>query len=441
MPDRPNTQHGLADLIARRDAPIMVWGGGFIGLSAAVAFADVGFRCHVVDIDADRVVSINNARVPVPGFEDRIPLRRELVDDGRLSAGLPDEVPWPAAVHVVCVNTDRSGKPVVEPLLDVLRRIRALHGAGGEVIVSIESTVNVRWLREEVLPTLLGDAPDWPGLHLIAAPRRDWMLSADMNLKTLPRVVGSWRDESRPLAEALYSSVSEHVHVARDWAHAALTKPVENLYRYLDLVLTNQLTEAYPDLDVVEVLKLAGTKWNMPTYHPSIGIGGYCIPLSPEFIVEDVAQSQAMPIVHSAREWSAAYPRQLAAKLRDLADGPIGILGVSYAPDARISEGSPAAALARCLRELGVEVRVHDPYFTPDEATHLTGSAPLAYPTGLAEVRMLVVATAHAEYRDLPDIITKLSSPPLIVDNLGLFREELVSRGIQYFELGALSVK
>ena len=67
-----------------------------------------------------------------------------------------------------------------------------------------------------------------------------------------------------------------------------MVKSVENAYRHMDITLANQLSLAFPKDDIREVLKLVGTKWNVEAFHPGIGAGGYCIPLSSRYILSQV---------------------------------------------------------------------------------------------------------------------------------------------------------
>ncbi|MGP5099860.1 UDP binding domain-containing protein, partial [Brachybacterium alimentarium] len=391
-----------------------------------------GFDCVVVDTDPYRVRAIREQRVPLPGFESRVPLADAL--DAGLEVAEPGDEVATGDVHIVCVNTDRNGEPYLESLINVVHNIAADRGrrSDPETLVVIESTVSPRWLSEHVAPVL---GAGMGGLHLATAPRRDWMLSSDLNLRTLPRVIGAERPSTLPALNALYSTVSDQIHVAPDWEHAALTKAVENVFRFVDLVLANQLADAFPSLDVSEVLRLAGTKFNMPTYHPSLGIGGYCIPLSPHF-VNSAVSDEALPVVTAALESHRGAPSRVAERLTRLARGPIGVLGVSYAQDARILQGSVTAPIIRELVQRGRQVAVNDPYFSEEEVVAATSAEVLEYPEGLGSLDVLVVATPHAQYANLTEELERLDRPPLVVDSLGSYREQFAITSLPYIEWG-----
>ena len=120
-----------------------------------------------------------------------------------------------------------------------------------------------------------------------AAPRRDWFSGGEHTLENLPRIVGGNDEETTGLLISLYEMVCDEVVPARDAYHAAFTKVIENLLRFQGLALANSLALASPGYDMTHVLKLASTKWNIPLYHPSMGIGGHCIPLAPRYALAE----------------------------------------------------------------------------------------------------------------------------------------------------------
>ena len=64
-----------------------------------------------------------------------------------------------------------------------------------------------------------------------------------------------------------------------------MVKSVEKRLQTYGYNFANQLSLAFPNDNIREVLKLVGTKWNIETFHPGIGAGGYCIPLSSRYIL------------------------------------------------------------------------------------------------------------------------------------------------------------
>jgi len=39
------------------------------------------------------------------------------------------------------------------------------------------------------------------------------------------------------------------------------------------------------DIDVMDVIEAAATKWNFNVYYPGAGVGGHCLPVDPYYLV------------------------------------------------------------------------------------------------------------------------------------------------------------
>ena len=427
----------LISRIHDRSASLAIWGGGYIGLSAALAFAQAGFRCTVVDIKTELVRALNNGTIPPQQMVEGVQIDlAQLIRAGRFKAsgGLSGTELSAIDVHLVCVPTERDDRPYDEALLSVLDQLSVLLSSSGEHIVSVESTIAPAWLEGHPLTQPLAGPPR---LHIAMAPRRDWFPAEGRDLWTLPRVVGTVRGESQSVVQAFYATVSNQVLMASDWRHAALVKVVENSLRYIDIVLTNQLATAFPDMDVAEIMRLAASKWNVQEYHPSFGIGGYCVPLAPLYLMEQTKSGSHLSALREAVNWDDGYADIVAGQIASKRPEAVGILGASYAPDTNIYHRSPALRLGRRLSERGVNVAVHDPFVSQEEAEETFGLPWLDYPHHLDRFSLLLVGASHAAYRELPAILSRLDSPPAVVDNLGGMRECFAGLSVPYSEMGA----
>ena len=144
----------------------------------------------------------------------------------------------------------------------------------------IESTLMPNTFDNIVKKTLKKNNRKLNDFHFAVAPRRDWFEDQTKTLETLERVFGTTDPNSNKLIHNILSVVTKKVHIASSYQEAELVKSIENCYRHVEITLANELSLAYPNKNIREVLKLVGTKWNMNTYYPGFGTGGYCIPLS-----------------------------------------------------------------------------------------------------------------------------------------------------------------
>ena len=86
------------------------------------------------------------------------------------------------------------------------------------------------------------------------APRRDWFLAEGFGLRELDRIYSGTDPQSTLATHDVLGLVNDVLHQAPSHREGELVKCVENAYRHMDITLANELTLAFPDVDMVEVL-------------------------------------------------------------------------------------------------------------------------------------------------------------------------------------------
>ena len=105
-------------------------------------------------------------------------------------------------------------------------------------------------------------------------------------LENIVKIVSASDKESLELLNNLYSKVAKKgIHQAKSIKIAESAKVVENIQRDLNIALVNELSMIFNklDIDTVEVLKAAATKWNFLNYQPGL-VGGHCIGVDPYYL-------------------------------------------------------------------------------------------------------------------------------------------------------------
>jgi nucleotide sugar dehydrogenase len=424
---------------------IAVWGTGYIGFSTMANFAAEGVVCVGTDVSEQIVSTINSGKTPVPNMEYWLGFDpKYLVDSGMMSATLDWKKLMSSefAVHMIAIPTEKEDKPWDGALADVTTKI-SLNApkSGGPPLVIIESTLTPNKTDQLVIPifekngiTVGKDA------FLGVAPRRDWFISPEKNLRSLPRIVGGTTPEATELMTEVLSIVCDRLVPAPDHRHAEIVKSVENAFRHMEITLANQLSLAYPNLDMIEVLKLVGTKWNVGTFHPSFGSGGYCIPLSSKYVLEGAEKPEYLTLLKDTVATDSRLPEIVADRIAELGLKNVGILGLSYKGDLKVHVLSPTLRISRRLAEQRVKVKINDPYYSLDEIKRLTGAESFSFPEGLPEFDCVVIVAGHRSYKAVPEVRLKsyLKNCRLVLDNLEeIWRTfDLHSAGIEYHAAG-----
>src|SRR3972149_11338340 len=94
------------------------------------------------------------------------------------------------AVHFLGIHTEMDGKPYFSLLEDVFHKLARFRSVETESppLVIIESTLTPRTVDNIVIPLLEREGiRGGRDLLVGCAPRRDWFISPEKNLETLPR--------------------------------------------------------------------------------------------------------------------------------------------------------------------------------------------------------------------------------------------------------------
>lgn len=420
------------ELLLTGKAFIAIWGVGYIGYSNLVHLAGEGVTGLAYDPNQSRVEKVNCGLSPVPGLGDWLRTdARPLVKKGlmRASANIEAILGEEYAVHLVCVPTEREGRPWATPLRSVIDSLakacaQAKLQHGRPRLVIIESTLVPGTVDHVVLP-ILDEHGLQPGRDILLgiAPRRDWFVDPTRTLRTVDRVFGGYTAQCANAVESVLSILCEKLHRASNHRVAELVKCVENAYRHAAITLANQLSVGFPDVDIPEVLDLASTKWNMQHYRPSFGAGGYCIPLAGQYLLEGATHPDNLTILQAAFEGDMRIRYEVAQSVIRRKRRSVGMLGLAYRGDIKVAVMSPSLRIAELLRDSGIAVRVDDPYYSEEEIRVLTGLECFDPVKDLDTFDTLIVHTNHRRYVQ-PDIIKAVlgvSRDLLVLDNYGIW--------------------
>jgi UDP-N-acetyl-D-glucosamine dehydrogenase len=151
---------------------------------------------------------------------------------------------------------------------------------------------------------------------------------------------------------------------------------------------------------------------------PSIGVGGHCIPVDPEYFT-NFAQSQGMstPLTSAANRINSDRPnlvvdmirKYLGAKISGLS---VQLAGIAYKSDVPDIRESPALELIQALRRCGAKVSWHDPLVEVWQEERSTPIDPA--------VNLGLVVTPHSKIDFSPWITSRTLVLDLSVDNRNL---------------------
>ena len=433
------------ELLVDGKARLGVWGCGYIGFTTMINFAKEGVYSVGYDVSKKVVEMIKVGQTHIPNLDFWIGYHIELLVKEMIKAtsNWEDMMAEDIKVHLIAVPTEKGGNPWHEPLQDVMNKLSQKQIIDNNPdLIMIESTLTPGMFDKIVVGTL-ENAKRRVGEDILVgiAPRRDWFDSPEKNLKVLKRVIGGTTPETSLVMRKVLGIVCDNLIVS-DAHTVELVKSVENSIFHICATYACQLANAYPNVDIAEVLRLASTHWRVPLYFPSVGTGGYCIPVSSKYVRDGAMHPEYLGLTTEAIRSDSQQPIYVADIMAEkVKGGSIGILGLSYKRDLKVHVLSPSLGVIGRLKELGVDVKVFDPYYTHDEVRNIVGVDTFEYPKELTQFRGLVIIPPHRVYSQTPKnvLFQFLRKGQAILDNEGVWnkwRDDFASKGIDYHCVG-----
>ena len=416
-------------LLKSKKFKIAVWGTGYIGLSTMVYFAKKKIKCVGYDINKEKIKKINSGSLPLDdlkkwfGFDIKSLVKQNYLKGTSNYRNLISE---DFIVHFIAIPTERDGKPYYKPLINVLSNISKIkRDSKIPPIVIVESTLAPKVSDKKIIPFFKKKKLTiGKNILLSIAPRRDWFIEGGKNLENLDRVYGSTDKKSTKVTKDVLSIVCKKLHVASSYKVSEMVKSVENAYRHMDITLANQLSLAFPKDDIREVLKLVGTKWNVEAFHPGIGAGGYCIPLSSRYILSQVKNINKLSLLRETIKTDDSMGKLIANSIAKKGLKKIGILGLSYKGDLKVSVLSKVIPLIKFLIKKKLKVKLFDPYFSKKEIFDATKISTFNFPKDLINFDCLIISVDHKQFKIPKKILERyLKNCKLIIDHDGAWKK------------------
>ncbi len=422
--------------------PLGILGAGWVGLTTAACFAELGHRVVVRDVLPGRVAALANGEVPFhePGLAELLARNRDRV---HFTLEMADVVSSTEVVFV-CVGTPTtySGDAdlsavwhVVDELLEVEERL----------LLVMKSTVPVR-TGEQVSARLHA-----LGLAHIGYAANPEFLAEGRALADFTKpdrvVVGAFAEADADRVAALYEPFGAPI-VRTDVASAEMIKLASNAALATRISFINEIANVCElvGADVEEVARGVGLDHRLGRHflRAGIGYGGSCFPKDASALKQLAANSgyhfQLLAAVIEVNELQKRrVVQKLQARLGRLRGKTVALLGLSFKPNTNDLREAPSLVLAPRLLAEGAIVRAWDPVALAD-ARRLLGGVEFA-DTLLEAVEgadAAVILTEWPELRELASAeVRRAMRTPVIVDGRNMLDPEAVrTAGFVYEAIG-----
>lgn len=417
---------------------IAVIGLGYVGLPLAVHLAH-HFQIVGFDVDARRVGELcaGEDRTGEINSEKLNASTMLITDDESAMDGVD--------IFIVTVPTpvDARNRPDLSAVRAASETV-SRHIRKGAIVV-YESTVYPGVTEDECGPILAAGSGLICGeeFFLGYSPERINPGDKEHTVDRITKIVAGQTPEVTDKLAEIYGALNGgDIYRARDIRTAEAAKVIENAQRDINIAFVNEVSMILNgmDLNVLDVLDAANTKWNFLPFRPGL-VGGHCIGVDP-FYLAHAAQSTGLhpEIVLAGRRINDAMGPYIAHEIHDAmgkAKGRVLILGLTFKENVPDLRNSRVVDIVTTLREQGHDVDVHDPQASPAEAKSLFDIDLLTSLEGLHGYAAVVGAVKHREYDDLDAVALEalIAENGLLADIKGIWRDVTLSASIRRWQL------
>jgi UDP-N-acetyl-D-galactosamine dehydrogenase len=185
---------------------------------------------------------------------------------------------------------------------------------------------------------------------------------------------------------------------------------IENTQRDLNIALVNELALIFNrmDIDTIEVLEAAGTKWNFLPFRPGL-VGGHCIGVDPYYLTHKAQETGYTPEVILAgrriNDGMGEYIVSCVVKLMltrriHIQDARVLVLGLTFKENCPDIRNTRVVDIVREFQGYGANVDVYDPWIEDEQAKQEYG-IDLVKKLEEGTYDAIVLAVAHDEFKAL----------------------------------------
>ncbi len=428
-----NDINQVKNSLADKSLKVCVVGIGRIGLPTALSFAKVGLQTIGMDINEQLVDSLNQGNFPLkdePGYED---IFNNVIKNGNFSATTDiNKAISGSDLILLSLPTPMSEKniPDYSVLESVCKQLGDILQPNSLIVV--ESTIEPGFIENNLINILEGTNRLHAGKNFTIGVCPENANPGEIlhDFTKLPRLVGGIDQQSTKIITMIYDFVfSVELIIMPDCKTANAVKLTTNVFRDVNIGFVNELSLMFDKLgiDTLKVLDAAKRKYNFQIHYPGPGVGGPCLPInSYQFLNTAARTNSKLSIIEHARKINEKMPEYVVNLTLDgfkiskksIKDSSILILGISYKPDVKDIQLSPAEIIINKLKTLGAKIKIYDPYFKGSQVFGINVEQNID--DILSKVDAAIIVTAHKEFQEIdPKIFSKMKTP-ILIDSRGI---------------------
>ncbi|GAB1152037.1 MAG: Vi polysaccharide biosynthesis UDP-N-acetylglucosamine C-6 dehydrogenase TviB [Shewanella algae] len=393
--------------LSLENAKVGIIGLGYVGLPLAVEF---GKKRQTIGFD------INQARIDelTAGHDSTLECSDEELSEAKhLVYTSSIEELRKCNVFIVTVPTpiDEHKQPDLTPLIKASETLGSIVKQGDVIIY--ESTVYPGATEDDCIPVVerISGLKFNQDFYAGYSPERINPGDKEHRVTNILKVTSGSTPEVAEYVDQLYKSIiTAGTHKASCIKVAEAAKVIENTQRDVNIALINELSIIFNklEIDTLEVLEAAGTKWNFLPFRPGL-VGGHCIGVDPYYLTHKAQSVGYHPeMILAGRRLNDGMGQYVVSQLvkkmlkkRIHVEGSnVLVMGLTFKENCPDLRNTKVVDIVSELKEYNINVDIVDPWCSNDEAEHEYGLSLCEKPKS-NYYDAIIMAVAHNEFREM----------------------------------------
>ncbi|MDF2035798.1 UDP-glucose/GDP-mannose dehydrogenase family protein [Cytobacillus oceanisediminis] len=451
---------------------IVCIGAGYVGTVTAAAFAALGYKTTLIDIDQKKIDLINAGKSPIfePGLDQLI---EKYINKSLFAANSFQKI-YDADVVFIAVGTpsNKDGSANLDFIKLAAKNIGEHLNSQKFTVIVNKSTVPVG--TADLVASIVKEASGIDDNHFSVISNPEFLREGfALNDVFFPDriIIGSNNSKASQLMKQLYEKFINRVNFNRiephlkfqfnsnspkatyfetDTKSAEMIKYASNAFLAVKISYINEIARLCDSLgaNVLDVSKGMGldSRIGGKFLEASSGWSGSCFPKdTSEFLITSLKYGHELSLIKTAiqsnEDMHNYTVKKIQNQLKILTGKTIGILGLTFKPNTDDSRNTQAAYIIKKLISLGANIRVYDPKGmksfednNPDlKITYCTKAEDIG-----KNADAIMLLTHWEEFLKLNwnDVYSKMKGNYLLDTRNFLNSEKLINIGFRYSGLG-----
>ena len=437
---------------------VSIIGTGYVGLVTGVCLAEKGHHVICVDVDPEKIETINRAISPIHEKDLEELLRKNIHVRLHATTELKKAV-LVTDVTLIAVGTPFNGseidltsiKAATEQIGTALQEKPSYH------LVVVKSTVVPGTTDSVVLPILEMASGKKAGRDFGVGMNPEFLTEGEAVQDFMfpdRLILGGIDKKSVAVLGKLYNVFNGVEKLKTNNKTAELIKYTSNALLATLISFSNEignLGAALGGIDAVEVMKgLHLSKYLSLTLPngdrgvapitsflwPGCGFGGSCLPKDIKALIAHGEKAgRSMWLLDAVALINEQQPQQVFALLKkhysSLKGIRVAVLGLAFRPGTNDMRESPAIPIIKWLLAQEAKIKAYDPA-AKSEAQKIFAGVDIALCDDLSQAvtgaQAIVLVTRWEEFKRLPSLLAHLNPKPLVIDGRRMLNKSSVDR-------------